>query len=327
MYVPNTEVVTYSETKTDYEQTIADLEKTIADANVNLANAEQDLEDLKRTDSTSYRNLSVEQAESALAEARQRLSKNYDVVQDRDIVAPFSGSVEGMENVVVGATPTGGQEDSINLGTLISDDFLTTFTLGATDVAKITVGQKVKVTVTSFSNQPTFDAYITQISSLPESSGVAQYKVQALLDYDRSSADIFLREGMLADIEVVEQENINALRVPTAAVKYEQGTPKVTVVDQLTDQQKQQAARMGIIRTDGAPLSTYDVTVELGVVGKYYVEIKSGVNEGDIIVASSLTQTTDTTASVVEQRGFRPPSGDGNFQGGGSNRSSQGGGS
>lgn len=308
VHVPNTEIATYTETKADYEDTIANLEKTIRDAEVSLASAQLELKDLLQTDTTMYRDLDVEKAQTELAAARQRLTQNYDVVQERDIVAPFAGTVEGMENVVVGATPTGGSEDSINLGTLISDEFLTTFTLGAADVAKVEVGQKVKVTVTSFSEQPVFDAYITQISSLPESSGVAQYEVQALLDYSRETASIVLREGMLADIEVVEKEADNTLRVPTSAITYEQGQPKVTVIDELTEKQQMQVERMGIVRTDGVPLVTYTADVELGIVGQYYVEIKSGVNEGDLIVASSLT--TESAQSVVGQAGL-PGSGAG----------------
>ncbi len=295
---PNTEISTYYNTKADYEKTVQDLK-------VSLVNAEQELEDLKQTDSSAYRNLEVEKAEASLAVARQRLSENYDIVQERDIVAPFSGTVEGIENVVAGATPTGGTSDTINLGTLISDDFLTTFSLGATDVAKVSVGQKVKVTVTSFSEQSVFEAVVTQISSLPESSGVAQYRVQALLDYDRTTAQLVLREGMLADIEVVEEENPDALRVPVSAITYEQGTPKITIVDQLTEEQKQQAERMGIVRTTGVTIETYKVEVKLGIVGQYYAEVLSGVEVGDIIVASSLTENI-VTESVVGQSGFGP---------------------
>jgi multidrug resistance efflux pump len=307
VYVPNTKIAMYSEVKQNYETAVSNFYKTIVDAEVNLVNAEQELNNLKITDSSSYRNLNVEKAETALAEAKQRLSKNYDVVQERNIVAPFSGTVEGMQNVVAGATPTGGSSDTINLGTLISDEFLTTFTLGATDVAKVAVGQKVKVTVTSFVTQPVFEATITQISSLPESSGVAQYKIQALLEYDRTTADLVLREGMLADIEVVERENLDALRVPTSAVTYKQGAPYITVTDKLTEEQKQQAKRIGIVRTQGVTIATYDVAVELGIVGQYYIEIVSGLSEGDIIVSSSLTEST--TESVVQQAGFGPGSG------------------
>lgn len=316
VYVPNNQIATYRETKREYEEIVTNLNKTADDARVSLANAEQELEQLKRTDTSTYRDLNIEKAESTLAEAEQRLSKNYDVVQDRDIIAPFSGSVEGMENVVAGATPTGGSEDSINLGTLISDEFLTTFTLGATDVSKIEVGQKVKVTVTSFSDQPVFEAAITQISSLPDESGVAQYEVQALLSYDRKTADIMLREGMLADIEIVEEENENALRIPTSAITYEQGVPKVMVVDDLTEEQRIQVDRIGIVRTEGVSLTTYNVEVKLGITGQYYIEILEGLEEGDIIVSTSLSESGNDE-SVVQQAGFGPPSGGGKPPSGG----------
>ncbi len=307
VYVPDTKVATYVELKQDYEEIVANLEKTIRDTKVELGNAEENLANLRQTDTNAYRNLTVEQAQSSLAEARQRLSQNYDVVQERDIVAPFSGTVEGMENVVAGATPVGGAEDTINLGTLISDDFLTTFTLSATDVAKVSVGQKVKVTVTSLTGQPTFEATITQISSLPSSEGVAQYDIQALLNYDRTTSPSILREGMLADIEVVQQEKNDALRIPTSAVKYEQGKAKVSVVDQLTEEQKVQATRMGIVRAENTTIATYEVDVELGIVGQYYAEVTNGLKEGDIIVTSSLAPNANE--SVVEEARFGPPGG------------------
>lgn len=302
--IPNNTIATYQETKTEYETTVATFEKTIRDAKVNSTNATTELATLKRTDTTTYRDLGVQQAEASLAEARQRLSQNYDIVQERDIVAPFSGTVEGLENVVAGATPTGGESDTINLGTLISDEFLTTFSLSATDIAKVTVGQKVKVTVTSFSEQPVFEATITEISSLPESTGVAQYEVRAKLTYDRTTASLILREGMLADIEVVEKENPDALRVPTSAITYTQGVPKVTLVDSLTEEQTAQVARMGIVRTDTTPITTYEVEVKLGIVGQYYTEIISGINEGDMLVTTSKTDTA--AESVVGQAGFGP---------------------
>jgi multidrug efflux pump subunit AcrA (membrane-fusion protein) len=315
VYVPNTQIATYTETEQTYNETVAKLQKTITDAKVDLSNAEQELKNLKATDGLSYRNLSLEKAEASLAEARQRLSENYDVVQDRNIIAPFSGTVEGMANVVAGATPVGGTEDSINLGVLISDDFLTTFTLGATDVANIEVGQKVKVTVTSFSDKPEFVAHITQISSLPDADGVAKYKVQALLEYDRKTALIILREGMLADIEIVEEEKSGVLRVPTSAITYVGGVPKVSVVDTLTEAQKLEVAQTGIIRTDVTPLATYDVEVTLGITGKFYAEVVSGLSEGAIIVSTSLANA-GSSESVVTQADPGPDDNEGSGGGG-----------
>jgi hypothetical protein len=170
----------------------------------------------------------------------------------------------------------------------------------------------VKITVTSIAQQPSFDATVTEISSLPASNGVAQYTVKALLDYDRSSADLILREGMLANIEVVQSEKDDVLRIPVSAVTYQEGKPMVSVVDQLTEQQSQEAKRMGIVRTAGAAVPTRQAEVTLGIVGSFYAEVTSGLKEGDIVVTSSLAKSDQQ--SVVEQ-GFRP-AGTVRFEGG-----------
>lgn len=311
--IPDREAATFAKLEENYDRTLANFEKTKEDTLVNLENSEQQLRDLYIKNSVAYKDLSVEKAEASLAEAEQRLAKNYEVIKERDIVAPFSGTMEGMKNVVVGATPTGGSDSTINLGTLISDEFLTKFSLSATDVAKVKVGDKVKVTITSLAEQPNFAAAITQISSLPTGSGVAKYEIQALLDYDRQTSEIILREGMLADIEVVQQEKTDVLRVPVSAVKYEQGQPKVTLVDQLTAEQTAEVTRLGVLRTTKNMVATYDVEVKLGVIGQYFVEIVEGVKEGDLLVGSQLAESTTESAVNNSVFGGPPAAGGGNF--------------
>ncbi len=301
--VPNTDIATYSETKADYEKQIADIRAEIATTKVSLANAIQDLEDAKSTDSSTYRDLNVEKAVASVNSTQQKLAENYDAISERDIIAPFAGTIQDMENVVVGATPTGGTEDTISLGTLISDDFLTTFTLSATDVAKVSVGQKVNVTITSFSEQPVFTAHVTEISSLPTSDGVAQYEVRAQIAYNHASSTVKLREGVLADIEIVQEEKENALRVPVSAITYVDGKPTVQVVDALTDAQKTEIEAMGIIRTaSDATVPSYAKTITLGIYGTYYAEVTGGLTEGEYILTTATAAASD--ASVVEQAGF-----------------------
>ena len=303
--VPNTDIATYNETRVDYEKQIADIRAEIATTKVSLANAIQDLEDAQSIDSANYRNLGVEKAVASVNSTQQKLAENYDAISERDIVAPFAGTIQDMENVVVGATPTGGTEDTISLGTLISDDFLTTFTLSATDVAKVVVGQKVHVTITSFSEQPVFTAYVTEISSLPTSDGVAQYEVRAKIEYDHASSTVKLREGVLADIEIIEQEKENTLRVPVSAITYVEGKPTVQVVDTLTDVQKKEIETLGIIRTSSdAVVPSYAKTITLGIYGTYYAEVTEGLRAGEYILTTATADATDT--SVVEQAGFGP---------------------
>ena len=302
--IPNTENYSYSEAESDYEEIVREL-------NVNLENSKQDLENLQHTDSTEYRDLTVEQAELALLEAKQRLSENYDSVEERDILAPFAGTVQDMENVVVGATPTGGTEDSINLGTLVSDEYLVTFTLDATDVAKIYVGQKVEVAVTSYSNQPEFDAEITEISSLPASSGVAQYDVSAKLNYDAKTAETILREGMLANIVIIQEEKENVLRIPSSSIVYEDGNPTVQVVDSLSEEQQKEFDKLGIVRTNGVELATYPVILELGIEGRFYIEVLNGINEGALILTTSTTVAIEDESSVAQGFGGGAPRAEG----------------
>ena len=281
--VPNTYAPQYVQNREDYEEAITDFDLVIADARLDIANKTEEIENLLQTDSDAYRDLDVARAQAALAQAREQLSQNFDVVQEQSIVAPFSGTVEGMENVVVGASPTRDTNDPITLGTLISDDFLVTFSLSAVDVAKVEIGQLVQVDITSFPETPALEANIIEISSLPSSDGVAQYEVQALITLPEDLT-IELREGLLADVEIVEDIAKNVLRVPTAAVAYSDRQAQVRVVDELSEEDQRSVERLGIIRTEADRQVGFLVDVELGVVGSFYSEVTSGLEEGQYLI-------------------------------------------
>ncbi len=299
--VPNTAASEYIKNKETYDTAVRTLNEKITSANVSIANTETDIKKQSQTDATPYRDLGVTKAEATLAANRQQLSQHFDVVKEQDIIAPFAGTVEGIENVVVGASPTGATNDSISLGTLISDQFLVNFSLNAVDVAKVAVGQRVIVKVTSFPSAQPIEAAITQISSLPESSGVAQYAVQALITQS-SSSPLTLREGLLADVEVVDRNVADAVRIPVSALSYENGKPTVQVIGDLSADQKTTLDKMGVIKSVSGSFPSYAVPVEVGIVGAFYAEIKSGLKEGDHIIVSK----TDNAASVVQQNGFGP---------------------
>ena len=298
--VPNTTAPKYSLTKDIYDKAIITLDQTISGDRVTITSKQQEIKNLSETDSSSYRDLNVSQAQANLSQAKVQLSQNYKVLQEQDIVAPFSGTIEGLENVVVGATPTGGTNDPIVLGTLVSDEFLVKFTLGAVDIAKVKLGQKVQVTVTSFPNMPPLDAAITEISSLPDANGVAQYGVQALIAIP-ADAKINLREGLLADVEVVEKEVQNVVRVPLSAITYQNSLPQVAVVGDLTDAQRQQIDKAGILSSPTGVFPSYPIDVRLGVVGAFYAEVVSGLDTGTMIIVS---QSDTQSSTVVRQQGF-----------------------
>ena len=304
--VPNIYAPEYVENRENYEEAITDLNLLINQSEVSIANNLQEIENLLQTDNTEFRDLDVARAQAALAEAREQLSQNFDVVQEQRIVAPFAGTVEGMENVVVGASPTRDTNDPISLGTLISDDFLVTFSLSAVDVAKVEVGQLVLADITSFPQAPTLQASITEISSLPNSDGVAQYEVQALISLPED-LPITLREGLLADIEIVEEVATDVLRVPSAAINYINRQAQVRVIDDVTEAQQQTIDTLSIIKnTSGQPLG-YLVDVEVGVTGTFYTQITGGVTEGQYLL---IGDASEEQASLLETgSGGRPGGG------------------
>jgi multidrug efflux pump subunit AcrA (membrane-fusion protein) len=300
--LPNSAVPEYVANREVYESTVSELETLIASKKVEIANTEVSIKTQQQSDTAPYRDLDVEKAEAELAKARQSLSEQFDVLQEQDIVAPFAGTVEGLENVVVGATPTGDTNDTISLGTLISDEFMVQFSLSAVDVAKVSVCQKVLVNITSFPMVAPLSATITEVSSLPESDTSSQYEVQALIEKPASST-LALREGLLADIEVVQTEVTDVLRVPLSALSYENGQAFVTVLGGVNEEQQASLDTLGVIKSVGGAFPGYAVAVELGVTGTYFAEIKSGIEAG----AQILVTTTDPEADVVEQDRFGPP--------------------
>jgi len=289
--VPNTYAANYIKNREDYEETMTDLDLLIAAQRLSIANKNEEIANLLQTDSTQFRDLDVARAQAALAKAREQLSQNFEVVQEQSIIAPFSGTVEGMENVVVGASPTRDTNDPISLGVLISDDFLATFSLNAVDVAKVEIGQLVQVGVTSFPEAPSLDAFITEISSLPNNDGVAQYEVQALIEIPED-VTIELREGLLADIEIVEEVAKNVLRIPSAAVEYSNRQAQVRVVDELTPEQKLMIDELGIVRLAAGEQIGYLKDVELGVVGAFYSEVTRGLIQDQYLVIGSVEPET-----------------------------------
>jgi len=302
--LPNTYSTSYSLNRETYEETILELDKQLASLKTNLRIAEQNRDDENFTDNTSFRDLTLSQAQARLSEARVALSENYEVVRDQDIVAPFSGTIEGMENVVVGATPTRDTNDPISFGTLISDDFLATFSLSAIDVGKVSVGQKVLVSITTLPNTPPLTANITEISSLPESESVAQYEVQALIEVPEET-EISLREGLLADIEIVQEEVNDVVRVPKSAIRFENGKSYVDIIEITSKEELERITQVGILRSEDGTFPSYPQEVTVGITGVFYSEITSGIEQGSTIIVSKNNQET----SAVQQSDFRggPP--------------------
>ena len=210
------------------------------------------------------------------------------------LTADYSGTVKSI--------PTLDEDDS-------SDDTSTVFeicpdktmtvsvSIDETDILSLSIGQKVDVTVTSISDE-TFEGQITEIDRTgTTSSGVTTYT---------ASIQIEKAEGMLAGMSASASISItsveNALIIPVDALNKTSTTAYVyTTYDEEND-------------TFGGMTE-----VEYGISNSNYVEIKSGLKEGDTVYYKE-----KTTNSFQMPGGFG--GGSGSFPGGSSGNSFPGGG-
>lgn len=137
------------------------------------------------------------------------------------------------------------------------------------DIAKLDYDQEVRVTIDAL--KETQDNPIQgKISKLPlegvSTSGVTEYKVKIQIPGDEK-----IRISMNADAKIITHSQKNVLMVPVDSVTKENGEPYVTVVLE-----------------DG---TTERKLVELGERNISYVEVKSGLKEGEKVVVPQLNES------------------------------------
>ena len=238
--------------------------------------------------------LSVEEASLARRQAGSRLS-------DYDITAPISGTVIE-KNVKAGdnLSNTGAQTAMA----IIYDMSELTFTLSIDelDVKDIHTGQTVNFTVDALDGAG-YQGTVTKVSvNGTTQNSVTVYPVEVTV----TQFDEKLLPGMNIDASIVVEEAKDALSVPVSAL-YRGNV--VYVKGEKTE------------ADDEAPEGYYTRHVEVGISDDYYIEIKNGLSEGEVVYA--LPQ--DTGPSVIEQMmegrsgggGMQKPHGDMNFGGGG----------
>ena len=228
----------------------------------------------------TYKN-AVDSAEENLESAQNRLTTTQDSYADYTITAPISGQVITKTTKVGDKVTTGGNNSTV-MATIYDLSGLTfEMSVDELDVQKVQVGQKVEVQADAFEGE-TFTGTVTNISLASSySNGVTNYPVTVTLD-DTGS----LLPGMNVDGNIILDEAENVLTVPVDALM--RGN-RVYVKDPSVTES-----------TDGVPAGFRAVSVETGLMNDDYVEIVSGLEEGDEVYVAE---------SSVSNNGFMMPGG------------------
>ena len=213
----------------------------------------------------------VENNRLSLQQSQLSYDNTVKQLDDYTITAPIDGTVI-TKNTQVGDTldMTNGQT---TLAVIYDLSYLTfDMALDELDINQVQVGQTVEITCDSLEDVGTFAGVITTISVAgTTSNGVTTYPVTVQIDDPPSD----LLPGMNVDATIVVDETIDAVAVPVAAV---QRGNTVYVKDDA-------ATNTDGTMVNGIPLPDgwRAVEVETGLSDADYIEITSGIQEGDIV--------------------------------------------
>ena len=214
----------------------------------------------------------IRNADISLREAQLQREKLYEQLEDYTITSPISGTVV-RKNKKAGDKLEGGASSDSNILAVIYDMSSLCFQLDVDelDVKKMVVGQEVIITADAVDGR-TYTGYVENISinGTVGTNGVTTYPIKVRIqDFDDQ-----LLPGMNIEAEITVNKSENTLAVPVTAVN------RGNTVYIKGDKQNE---------NDRAPEGFKTVQVEVGISDDSFVEILSGVNEGDVVYVTPST--------------------------------------
>lgn len=283
---------------------------------------------------------------TALYQSLNDLKEEYDTVQALikagQLTTPVAGVADTL-NIAAG--------QSYDLGASVmtvdsTDDWIATVSVDELDINSIKLGQNVSVSLDSMPNE-TFDGSVTRISDKgTASNGITTYDVDVSIDGNEG-----FRLGMSVSCEITSEEAANAVLIPVDDVLTTNNQSYVMAAVDRTDAEKNAIKQMisdndytGLAEYMGEDAATLNITmltdpeqllysevraVETGIEDAYYVEIKSGLAEGEKVIKQSSDSNSSSNQGffmggmAVPGEAVKVPSG-GNFTGGGQRQFSSG---
>lgn len=336
--------------KSSEEKTVtAKLSGDIYDLNYKLGDYIEKGDVLFRIDyENSYSN--VKNAKNNLLDAQENLDNLYEEIADYSIKAPIDGKIV-QKNYKAGEKINNSSNSSSPLA-IISDLSILTFDINIDelDIASIKVGQEVSITADAYEKE-SFSGVVDKISVVGTSSnGVTTYPVTVIVNSENKD---LLIPGMNVSASIVIEKSENVLRIPVSALRRGNVVIAKTTSEGVTpsmggarpnknNQQGENAPNMNMpkenkstnadlnnqskktsmdnkdnpfLRNLEIPEGYKAIFVEVGLSDDNFVEIKSGLNEGDIVLLPDVTTTT-VTNMMGGMSGMRGMSGMGGMSGG-----------
>lgn len=207
-----------------------------------------------------------------------------------------SSGIRNQETSLTTVTEDSDEEDGTTISICPTDSMIIELSVDETDILSLSVGQEAEVTISSL-GEDTYAGTITELDTVGSSSdGVTSFTATLTIDKEAG-----MLAGMSASAAITIEGRDNALLLPVDAVKK---TSSTSYVYMSYDEETQTFGDMTEVTT--------------GLSNTNYIEILSGLSEGDTIY---YTETEDENASGFGgMPGGGMPGGDmpGGMSGGGS---------
>jgi HlyD family secretion protein/macrolide-specific efflux system membrane fusion protein len=262
---------------TDYERDVSRTEADVAAAKNALEFSQLSLD--RRQKGLEQRGVAQMDVDTAASDVRakkvavQLTTVAYNAASDRlrytRILSPMDGTITE-RGIQPGEVVTPGVQATFEGKALLTVADLSTLIvkvdLNQIDVAKVTLGQKVSITLDALPGKA-YEAVITKIapaSITPKDKQVDVFPVEATL----ARSDALIKPGMTADVRIHIEKKEKVLALPIEAVVKEGGKQFVQKV----------------VMGDKGKQKTEKVEVKVGARNDREVEIASGIVEGDKVL-------------------------------------------
>lgn len=246
----------------------------------------------------------LQNAKLSLEDAQDNLESKQKALEDYTITSPIDGTVieknvkvgDKLSNGSVAGSSSSGSSSSSSSSSssamckIYDLSYLTMeIDVDELDVSEVKVGQKVTITADAVEGK-TYTGEVTNVSiSGTTSNGVTAYPVTVkITDTDG------LLPGMNVDAKIVVESVSNVLSIPVDAVS------RGNTVYALTDSSASYKDGDKLsVDDDDKPVGFKKTKLTLGLSSDDYIEIKSGLKEGDVIAVGTVVQSSTSSSSTT----------------------------
>ncbi|MCI7274394.1 efflux RND transporter periplasmic adaptor subunit [bacterium] len=232
--------------------------------------------------------LTLEQAQSLVAQRREAVTKAKTNLGYATITSPIDGIVLG-KSVEEGQT-VASSFNTPTLFTIVKDmtDMRVIANVDEADIGQVREGQRVTYTVDAYPNE-VFEGTVTQVrNQATTESNVVTYEVVI----SAPNPDLKLKPGLTANVTIFTLEQTGIVSVPTKALRYTPTKETIGPKDKIVDCQGTQKLWV----REGNTFKAY--AVKTGITNGTRTQILSGVKEGTAVIVDLKEQLAEEQAGA-----------------------------